>query len=125
MEAPDPYAGDVRDLMSQKPFVWNGNNPVEFNDPSGYCPNGAAWGLAGPLVVGVWCAIDNISTLVDSRASAGDKTNAGLTLAGLIPAVRLEEIGVSIVERFGGAGRMALNNLSSGGKKDSKVALKT
>ena len=33
---PDPYAGDVRDLMSQKPFMWNGNNPVEWSDPSGY-----------------------------------------------------------------------------------------
>jgi hypothetical protein len=31
-----PYAGDVRDLMSQKPFMWNGNNPVENSDPSGY-----------------------------------------------------------------------------------------
>ncbi len=33
---PDPYAGDVRDLMSQKPFMWNGNNPVSNSDPSGY-----------------------------------------------------------------------------------------
>ena len=27
--------------MSQKPFMWNGNNPVEYEDPSGYC-DGAA-----------------------------------------------------------------------------------
>jgi YD repeat-containing protein len=33
---PDAYAGDVRDPMSQKPFMWNGNNPVQFSDPSGY-----------------------------------------------------------------------------------------
>jgi RHS repeat-associated protein len=33
---PDAYAGDVRDPMSQKPFMWNNNNPVEFADPSGY-----------------------------------------------------------------------------------------
>ncbi len=35
---PDAYAGDVHDPMSQKPFVWNRNNPVEFSDPSGYDP---------------------------------------------------------------------------------------
>ena len=35
---PDAFAGDVRDLMSQKPFMWNDNNPVEWSDPSGYCP---------------------------------------------------------------------------------------
>lgn len=23
--------------MSQKPFTWNNNNPVEWSDPSGYC----------------------------------------------------------------------------------------
>ena len=33
---PDAYAGDVRDPMSQKPFMWNKNNPYEFADPSGY-----------------------------------------------------------------------------------------
>jgi RHS repeat-associated protein len=36
---PDPYAGDVSSPMSQKPFVWNGNNPVQFADPSGYTIN--------------------------------------------------------------------------------------
>ena len=34
--APDAYAGDVHDPMSQKPFMWNGNNPLEFQDPSGF-----------------------------------------------------------------------------------------
>jgi YD repeat-containing protein len=33
---PDAYAGDVKDPMTQKPFVWNGNNPVTNEDPSGY-----------------------------------------------------------------------------------------
>lgn len=38
---PDPYAGDVRDPMSQKSYVWNNNNPVGYSDPSGFagCPN--------------------------------------------------------------------------------------
>jgi RHS repeat-associated protein len=33
---PDAYAGDVSDPMSQKPFMWNGNNPIQYADPSGY-----------------------------------------------------------------------------------------
>lgn len=34
--SPDAYAGDVDDPMSQKPFIWNGNNPMAYSDPSGY-----------------------------------------------------------------------------------------
>jgi hypothetical protein len=34
--APDAYAGDVHDPMSQKSYMWNGNNPVQYADPSGY-----------------------------------------------------------------------------------------
>lgn len=34
--APDAYAGDVHDPTSQKPFMWNNNNPLAYSDPSGY-----------------------------------------------------------------------------------------
>jgi hypothetical protein len=34
--SPGAYAGDVHDPMSQKPYMWNGNNPVAHSDPSGY-----------------------------------------------------------------------------------------
>ncbi len=33
---PDAYAGDVHDPMSQKPFMWNRNNPYQYADPSGF-----------------------------------------------------------------------------------------
>ncbi|HEV3086951.1 MAG TPA: putative toxin [Candidatus Elarobacter sp.] len=33
---PDAYVGEVRDPMSQKPYMWNRNNPYEYSDPSGY-----------------------------------------------------------------------------------------
>ena len=33
---PDVYAGDVHDPMSQKPYMWNRNNPYAYSDPSGY-----------------------------------------------------------------------------------------
>ncbi|HEY5258448.1 MAG TPA: hypothetical protein VIJ12_08730 [Candidatus Baltobacteraceae bacterium] len=35
---PDAYAGDINDPMSQKSYMWNGNNPISYEDPSGYCP---------------------------------------------------------------------------------------
>jgi RHS repeat-associated protein len=34
--APDAYAGDVHDPMSQKAYMWNRNNPLQYEDPSGY-----------------------------------------------------------------------------------------
>jgi hypothetical protein len=33
---PDAYSGDVHDPMSQHPYMWNSNNPVQYSDPSGY-----------------------------------------------------------------------------------------
>jgi hypothetical protein len=33
---PDAFHGDVRDPMSQKPYMWNRNNPYAYADPSGY-----------------------------------------------------------------------------------------
>ncbi len=32
---PDAYAGNVHDPMSQKPYLWNNNNPVSYSDYSG------------------------------------------------------------------------------------------
>ena len=34
--SPDAYAGDVQDPMSQRPYMWNRNNPLAYSDPSGY-----------------------------------------------------------------------------------------
>jgi hypothetical protein len=34
----DFYAGDVHDPMSQHPFMYDDNNPVQYADPSGYAP---------------------------------------------------------------------------------------
>ncbi len=39
---PDAYSGDVTDPMSQKPYMWNGNNPLAYSDPSGYNPGAIA-----------------------------------------------------------------------------------
>ena len=34
--APDAYAGNVGDPMSQKAYMWDGNNSFLYEDPSGY-----------------------------------------------------------------------------------------
>ncbi len=33
---PDAYAGNVHDPMSQQSYMYNGNNPLSYTDPSGY-----------------------------------------------------------------------------------------
>lgn len=33
---PDAYAGEVHDPMSQKSYVWNRNDAIQYADPSGY-----------------------------------------------------------------------------------------
>ena len=33
---PDAYQGQLHDPMSQKSYVWNRDNPVAYNDPTGY-----------------------------------------------------------------------------------------
>jgi hypothetical protein len=33
---PDAHAGEVHDPISQKPFMWNRNNPYAYQDPTGY-----------------------------------------------------------------------------------------
>jgi YD repeat-containing protein len=58
---PDAYAGDVHDPMSQKPFMWNGNNPVEFQDPSGYAIGYIDPGLVNMLAY----MINNSSVFMD------------------------------------------------------------
>jgi YD repeat-containing protein len=49
---PDAYAGEVHDPMSQKPFMWNRNNPYAYADPSGYDPRRLDEAIAASVLVG-------------------------------------------------------------------------
>ncbi|HZY96613.1 MAG TPA: DUF6531 domain-containing protein [Candidatus Cybelea sp.] len=55
---PDAYAGNVHDPMTQKPFMWDRNNPYDYSDPSGFAvlrqPLGDGEGIivAGVLAAG-------------------------------------------------------------------------
>jgi YD repeat-containing protein len=47
---PDAYAGEVNDPMTQKSYVWNGDNPVQYSDPSGFSPIDIQGSLLGAIV---------------------------------------------------------------------------
>ncbi len=49
--SPDAYAGTTTDPGSQKPFMWDGNNPIAYSDPSGYCIEDGCVGEAAAVVV--------------------------------------------------------------------------
>jgi RHS repeat-associated protein len=95
---PDPYAGDVADPMSQKPFMWNGNNPVEWSDASGYCtdptpgqkPNGCLGGVDWNLNMNFANALQMILSWV--AIPAGGEAGAGAKAAVLAGKVGNEEI---------------------------------
>jgi hypothetical protein len=60
--SPDAYAGDVHDPMSQKPFMWNRNNPYAYSDPSGFNPiRDAATSAANFLI------LDDLRTAKDPK----------------------------------------------------------
>ncbi len=44
---PDPFSGVIQDPMSQKPFMWNLNNPYDYSDPSGFAPCADGYGWNG------------------------------------------------------------------------------
>ncbi|GEM_PF-928601 len=42
---PDPSGGTRHDPISQMPFTWNRNNPVQYSDPTGYCSDPGGRGV--------------------------------------------------------------------------------
>ncbi|MBV9719277.1 MAG: hypothetical protein JOZ77_08155 [Candidatus Eremiobacteraeota bacterium] len=99
---PDAYAGDVNDPMSQKPFMWNDNNPVEWSDPSGYCtdpgagekPNGCLGGVDWNLNMQFGNALQAILSIV---AVPGGEAGAGAKAAVAAGKVLDEEIAGAIM----------------------------
>lgn len=55
---PDAYAGDVHDPMSQKPYMWNRNNPVAYSDPSGYDPDEIERAIEAELLTGEFAPME-------------------------------------------------------------------
>ncbi len=72
--SPDAYAGDVHDPMSQHPYMWNDNNPVQYSDPSGYC-------------AGVLSCVISIGGQAAGRVAGGAAVAAAGTIGALAVAV--------------------------------------
>jgi RHS repeat-associated protein len=105
---PDAYSGDVHDPMSQKPFMWNNNNPVSYSDPSGYVPENLQeailTALVGPIPITVRDASRVAQKMIDPKATEEDKGIAGLTAASFFlgPEIGLPAAeGLSAAEMFG------------------------
>jgi len=77
--APDAYAGDVHDPLSQKPYVWNRDNPIAYSDPSGFCP------FCAVVVVGYGLVTQGIPFLegVSSGFSGAGVGTIGAGLSGV------------------------------------------
>ena len=74
---PDAYAGDVHDPMSQKPYMWNGNNPVQYSDPSGYeivLPLPAVGGSVASAAAAVGSAAFLFFVAISTGRTANDHT---------------------------------------------------
>ncbi|MBV8370377.1 MAG: hypothetical protein JO036_15830 [Candidatus Eremiobacteraeota bacterium] len=64
---PDAYAGNVHDPMSQKPFMWDRNNPYEYADPSGFAPLQPIGGGEGIIIAGVLSAASNVQVTISGE----------------------------------------------------------
>ena len=89
---PDAYAGDVGDPMSQKPYMWNNNNPVSYQDPTGYeaacvslnqaCLSPEATQQIGEGLLHLYNFVigNDLSTLRNPHASGVAKVIAGFSI---------------------------------------------
>lgn len=80
---PDAYAGEVDDPMTQKPFMWNRNNPYPYSDPSGYCTNRAAQ-VQAFLSSFIFQAASAFGLRGNNRGTSGDRTRANDSYKGRV-----------------------------------------
>lgn len=73
---PDAFAGVVGDPSSQKAYMWNGNNPLAYSDPTGYAIGGSAF--AGGLDSGTWVTnCSNCSLIATDDGSSDTSQGSG------------------------------------------------
>jgi hypothetical protein len=119
---PDAYSGDVHDPMSQKPYMWNGNNPVEYSDPSGYDPNWAFIDpVVGPAPHMIYDTIQDAKTVADGKAPTWSRVLAGASIIATVStggegrvASKLARFGIEVVSRDGHAISAIASRIASG-----------
>jgi hypothetical protein len=79
---PDAYSGDQHDPMSQHPYMWNNNNPVQYEDPSGYCPDACV--VEGGVAIGVTEIAVAVVFVVGEAAGNKGITDAAGSMQGKI-----------------------------------------
>ncbi|MBV8369761.1 MAG: RHS repeat protein, partial [Candidatus Eremiobacteraeota bacterium] len=67
---PDAYAGDVHDPMSQKPFMWDRNNPYNYSDPSGYTYTETAY-VNGEALLLTPCTVTSPNSTAEASGRVG------------------------------------------------------
>jgi hypothetical protein len=67
---PDSLGGDVNDPTSQKPYMWNRNNPYMYADPSGLYPCGNT-ALASGEVAAEYMGLSSIGCVSQTPHSGG------------------------------------------------------
>ena len=71
---PDAYRGDVHDPMSQKPYMWNRNDPYSYSDPSGLVPTwDVRWDDAWNNAQGFAGSGDNSAEIAAAKKKATTK----------------------------------------------------
>jgi hypothetical protein len=80
---PDAYSGDVHDPMSQHPYMWNDNNPVQYSDPSGYCIEDGCVGEGLAAAAILEGGAELVATGADAVGEAGVAAGARATAAGV------------------------------------------
>ena len=70
---PDAYAGNVHDPISQKPYVWNRDNPIAYADPTGFDSLGPKLDV-GSLEIG--------NILSNARARSNLRGNSRIAIPG-------------------------------------------
>ena len=95
---PDAYAGDVHDPMSQKPFMWDNNNPYEYSDASGFYPGQIgdasnhpySWDdptqtAARPLIAQSTTVIEGLAAALRAlRGASADDEAVGASVSGVL-----------------------------------------
>jgi YD repeat-containing protein len=118
---PDAYAGDIRDPLTLKPYMWNGNNPYDYSDPSGYCfgpwdAHPVGWVVTGAcLAVGAYVA-RNGPALVAEVGSPGGSAGFARSAFKLGTETSLAGLGIHVAERhmIGGVRNMGKSVFSEG-----------
>nr|WP_237178999.1 polymorphic toxin-type HINT domain-containing protein [Paenibacillus sp. MMS18-CY102] len=110
----DTYEGDITNPLTLNLYVYVGNNPLIYVDPSGnvwkwvgnswkIVKQGASYAAKGVVAVANFMIVDDIRTILDPNSSYFDK---GLALAGFLPVGKVVKGGKLVVKLMNKEGKV-------------------